>query len=109
MTMHSKYDSFTLQHDIGIIQFAPLNVSSTSKVRFICLPEENQDPFVVNTSLVAIGWGVTYDNENAPVSNYLQQVTVQTYSSSSADCQQPSIVDPTTQLCAGLPEGGKGQ
>ncbi|UJR14625.1 hypothetical protein I4U23_001619 [Adineta vaga] len=111
-TMHPNYnlgylDDFS--NDIGIIQFEPLNISSSSssKIRFICLPSENQDPFQVNTSLVAIGWGVTFASSSAPVSNYLRQVTVQAYSSSSEECQNSHMTNSSVQFCAGIPEGGK--
>ena len=110
-TMHPDYkgtNSNDYSNDIGIIQFAPLNTSSSSKINFICLPSEGQDPFQVNSSLVAIGWGVTYDNPYAPVSNYLLQVTLQVYSSSSDACQASPMTNSTVQFCAGVAEGGKG-
>lgn len=109
MTMHPAYNPVTLENDIGIIKFAPLNVSSSSKIRFICLPEANRDAFAVNDSLVAIGWGTTEFSETASISNFLQQVTVAAYASSSDDCQSYQPFNGTTQLCAGLPQGTKGE
>ncbi|CAF0744463.1 unnamed protein product [Adineta ricciae] len=109
-TIHPDYkgtDSNDYSNDIGIIQFAPLNTSTSSKINFICLPSEGQDPFQVNTSLVAIGWGVTYESQTAPISNYLLQVTVQVYSSSSDVCQASPMTNSTVQFCAGVAEGGK--
>ncbi|CAF1635710.1 unnamed protein product [Adineta ricciae] len=110
-TIHPDYkgaDSNDYSNDIGIIQFAPLNTSTSSKINFICLPSEGQDPFQDNTSLVAIGWGVTYESQYAPISNYLLQVTVQVYSSSSDACQASPMTNSTVQFCAGVAEGGKG-
>ncbi|CAF1299509.1 unnamed protein product [Rotaria magnacalcarata] len=76
VTIHPNYNCTTIASDIAILQFATLNVSSSSKLTFICLPKQNQDPFKNNTDLVAVGWGTTSQGRSTP-SNYLQQVTIQ--------------------------------
>jgi hypothetical protein len=43
------------------------------------------------------------------VSNALQQVTVEVFSSSSPDCERASMGDLTTHFCAGVNGGGKGR
>jgi secreted trypsin-like serine protease len=108
MTKYPTYDDTHYVNDIGILQFAPLDVSFGSEISFICLPEQNQDPFQTNTSLVAIGWGVTSENSNN-VSNYLQQVTVQVLSASEGCTAAADLTNSTSQFCAGVIGGGKGK
>jgi secreted trypsin-like serine protease len=103
----SDYDSVLYVNDIAILQFSPLTISSDSKLAFICLPNANQDPFQTNSDLVAIGWGVTDVLDTDP-SNYLQQVTVQVFSSTSGSCVPPYITNASVQFCAGISTGGKG-
>jgi secreted trypsin-like serine protease len=105
---HPNYDPTDWVYDIAILQFSPLNVSSDFKLAFICLPNANQDPFQTNSNLVAIGWGVTFILYTDP-SNYLQQVTVQVASSTSAACLQSDMVNANVQFCAGVSAGGKGK
>jgi secreted trypsin-like serine protease len=105
--LHPNYDSVNVLNDIAILQFAPLSITSNSNLAFICLPEAYQDPFQVNTNLVAIGLGVTSEGSTT-ASNYLQQVTVQVFASTSTACQQAEIVNSTLQFCAGVSAGGKG-
>ncbi|CAF4305308.1 unnamed protein product, partial [Rotaria sordida] len=57
VTMHPDYDKLSTVNDIAIIKFSPLIISSNSKLAFICLPKQDEDPFKTNSSLVAIGWG----------------------------------------------------
>jgi secreted trypsin-like serine protease len=108
MTKYPTFNDKNNANDIGILQFAPLDVSSGSEISFICLPEQNQDPFQTNTSLVAIGWGVTSQN-SITASNYLQQVTVQVLSASEGCTAAAGLADPTSQFCAGVSTGGKGK
>jgi secreted trypsin-like serine protease len=108
ISMHPLYDPNNVTNDIAILRFSPLNISSGSNLAFICLPDANQDPFQTNSSLVAIGWGVTSEN-GTTVSNYLQQVTVLAFSSTSSDCLQSGLTNSTLQFCAGVYGGGKGK
>jgi trypsin len=108
ININPLYDPNNYTNDIAILRFSPLNISSGSNLAFICLPHANQDPFQINSSLVAIGWGVTYENSNT-VSNYLQQVTVLAFSSTSPDCLESGLVSSTLQFCAGVYGGGKGK
>ncbi|CAF1114080.1 unnamed protein product [Adineta steineri] len=107
MFTHPNYKNGTFVNDIAILQFAPLNISSDFNIGFICLPQINHDPFQTNTSLIAIGWGVTSTAANANASDFLEQVTVQVFSSTSSDCQRSNITNTTVQFCAGVSEGGK--
>ncbi len=108
INMHPLYNSTTFTNDIAILRFSPLNISSGSNLAFICLPNEYQDPFQINSNLVAIGWGVTSENSHT-VSNYLQQVTIQAFSSTSPDCLQSGLTNSSLQFCAGVYGGGKGK
>ena len=108
ITVHPNFNSNSLVNDIAIIKFAPLTVSTSSKLAFICLPSANQDPFQTNSDLVAIGWGVTSYGSTAQ-SNTLRQVTVQAISSTSFDCSQSGLTNANVQFCAGVVGGGKGK
>ena len=105
---HPNYQNETELNDIAIIQFTSLDVTSNSKLAFICLPSAGKDPFKTNTNLVAIGWGVLKESSNY-VSNSLQQVTVKAYSDSSSECIKADKTNSTTQFCAGVSGGGKGK
>ena len=106
--MHPNYDSSTDLNDIAILKFSPLTMSSNSKLAFICLPKQYEDPFETNSDLVAIGWGYLSQFRTI-VSNTLQQVTVQDLSSSSFACQQSGMANSFVQFCAGTATGGKGK
>jgi len=106
--MNPLYDPGNVTNDVAILRFSPLNVSSGSNLAFICLPNANQDPFQTNSSLVAIGWGVTYEKSQT-VSNYLQQVTVLAFSSTSPQCLESGLTNSSLQFCAGVYGGGKGK
>jgi secreted trypsin-like serine protease len=108
IAMNPYYVASSEINDIAILQFAPLNTSSDYEIAFICLPQQDQDPFQTNSNLVVIGWGVTSESSET-VSNYLQQVTVQAFSPTSTDCEQSGIVNTTVQFCAGIEGGGKGK
>ncbi|CAF0886221.1 unnamed protein product [Adineta steineri] len=107
MFTHPNYKNNTFVNDIAILQFAPLNISSDFNTGVICLPQASQDPFQTNTNLIAIGWGVTSTSIYADVSDSLQQVTVQAFSSTSADCLRSNMTNATVQFCAGVSGGGK--
>lgn len=106
--VHPSYEKETLLNDIAIIQFSPLTISSNSSLTYICLPDINEDPFEINSDVVAIGWGYTYQGSGVS-SNSLRQVTLQVYSSTSATCIDSRIRDNETQFCAGNIAGGKGK
>ena len=107
ITIHPNYNPYLFVNDIAVLRFSPLSTSNDSNLAFICLPAYDQDPFQDNTNLVAIGWG-RLASGNGPVSNSLQQVTVNAISSTSADCKRVPIVNATLQFCAGISTGGKG-
>ncbi|CAF1121472.1 unnamed protein product [Rotaria sordida] len=103
---HPNYDKTSTLNDIAILKFSPLTISSDSKLAFICLPKQDEDPFQTNTDLIAIGWG--YKSQYTRIlSNTLQQVTVQAFSSASAACQQSGMGNSFVQFCAGTVTGGK--
>ncbi|CAF0874640.1 unnamed protein product [Adineta steineri] len=107
MFTHPNFIAGRYVNDIAILQFAPLNIASDFNIGFICLPQSYQDPFQTGDNLIAIGWGVTSTASGAAVSNSLQQVTVQAFSSTSADCERTGISNATVQFCAGVSGGGK--
>ena len=105
---HPQYNPDTFENDIAILHFAALSVSASSQLGYICLPTAYQDPFDINTEMVAIGWGVTVAGSSV-VSNYLQQVNLNVFSSTSAECTNAKIANPATQFCASVKGGGKGR
>lgn len=89
--------------DIAIIQFSPLTLQSDSILAFICLPKANEDPFHINSSLVAIGWNSAESWRSSSLDS-LQQVTLQVYPSTSPACRK---LNSTRQFCAGTRTGDK--
>jgi transmembrane serine protease 9 len=108
ITIHPDYDSATYTNDIAIIQFSSLLTTSEYNLAFICLPNADEDPFQINTNLVAIGWGYLASNIYI-VPNELRQVTVQVASSTSTACTDGGLTDTNSQFCAGVIAGGKGK
>lgn len=108
VTVHPNFNRTTYNNDMAILQFSPLNTSSNANISFICLPIQGQDPFQTDSSLVAIGWGVTKVGSTTPAS-YLRQVTVQVFPSDSNQCKNSDIANTTLQFCAGVVGGGKGR
>ena len=106
--MHPNFKTNTLENDIAILHFDALSVSAGSLIGSICLPAANRDPFEINSELVAFGWGVTKAGSK-DVSNYLQQVTLNVFSSTSIACRNSLIADPAIQFCAAVNGGGKGR
>lgn len=106
--IHPNYKSASQTNDIAILKFSPFMVTSKSRLAFICLPNSNEDPFRVNSKLVATGWGYTLEGAGV-VSNSLQQVTVKAYSPTSTECLQSGLTDSNLQFCAGVNGGGKGE
>lgn len=108
ITLHPNYNSRSITNDIAIIRFAPLNMTSGSNLGFICLPEANIDPFQINSSVIAIGWGHIATTAK-DLSNELRQVTIQIMSSTSTACRNTDFSNETVQFCAGVPSGTKGK
>jgi secreted trypsin-like serine protease len=105
---HPSFVSGNSRYDIAIIRVSPFRFGSDSPLRIICLPNADQDVFTTGDSLVAIGWGrLTEGSVGLPVQ--LQQVTVSAMATGSADCVRAPILDGSSQICAGLPQGGKGK
>ncbi|XP_017851982.1 trypsin-1 [Drosophila busckii] len=91
-------------NDIALLQLQlPLNFNEL--VQPVRLPQPQQ-PTLGNTSVVLVGWGL--NATGGVVQKHLQKVELQVFSDE--DCSnrhQTQLFD--TQLCAGVPEGGKGQ
>ena len=105
--IHPNYNSKTHLNDIAVLRFSPLDMSSNSKIRFICLPTANTDVSPVGSNVIAVGWGV--QNESSyTMSDYLRQVTLQILSPTSKKCQDGLLRNATTQICSGVDGGGKG-
>ena len=105
--IHHQYDVNSLVHDIAVIRLSsPLNVDDRA-VAIICLPSTSSTDYpVANKSVVAVGWGVLSSGSKLS-SNSLQQVTLQTMSTSSSNCRK-LVNDNRVQFCAAVPGGGKG-
>lgn len=105
--IHLDYNIVFKPSDIAILKFAPLDTSSNANISFICLPEEDQDPFDTGDNLIAIGWGVTsFSSSNESV--YLRQVTLKALSLTSYECGLSGLTNNKVQFCAGTDTGGKG-
>ncbi|UJR17996.1 hypothetical protein I4U23_004897 [Adineta vaga] len=103
---------FYLLNDIAIVRLnQSLNLDRNSSLTGTCLPsrsnnsEETIQYPLNNTNLVIIGWGRLNTSGSSP--NILQQVTVQLIGHRDRMCAS-TVVDPFSQLCADLYQGGKG-
>jgi hypothetical protein len=99
--------------DIAILHLAePLDLGINSSIIRTCLPprsntlEEIMQYPLNGTSLVVIGWGRLETFGSVP--DILQQVTINSISHFDKICAN-TIYNPSTQFCAGLYEGGKGE
>ncbi|CAF0872210.1 unnamed protein product [Adineta steineri] len=106
--VHKNYNTSTFVNDIAIMQLSTAINLNDRSVALICLPStatNNVEYPTVGTSVVAIGWGVLSSDSKTPP-NTLQQVTLQTFSSTASNCRK-SVNNATVQLCAGVQGGGK--
>ena len=106
---HPYYDKTRNTFDIAILKLdRPLDLSSTDLAK-ICLPKAvstSEEYPTAGTSLLTVGWGTLWSG--GPISQTLQQVTVQAVRAQTTYCQN-IIKNPTLQFCAGImPDGGKG-
>ncbi|CAF3345935.1 unnamed protein product [Rotaria socialis] len=104
---HPGYNKLTHANDIAILRLKKAISFQSSNVGKLCLPALNgivaTDFPLVNSNLVAVGWGKT---EFADDSNVLRQVTVTAVSSTAPKCAN-SIRDTKLQFCAAVNGGGK--
>ncbi|CAF3807363.1 unnamed protein product, partial [Adineta steineri] len=108
--VHPRYNSNTVANDIALIKLGtPLTMSTA--VKPVCIPSVSSATLsagewpAANLYVVAVGFGLLYENGPAPL--YLQQVTLQTIAYTASACSN-ILNDPQKQLCAGVPGGGKG-
>jgi len=113
--IHPLWKEFRLdfQYDIAILHLSePLDLETNSSISRTCLPSRSNTLEEImqypsnGTNLVVIGWGRLYTSGSLP--DILQQVTVNSIHHFDKICAN-TIFDPSTQLCAGLYEGGKGE
>ncbi len=105
--VNKNYDSNSFVNDIAILRLSSVIDMSDRSIALICLPSTISTAYPpAGTTVVAIGWGVLSSNDKAPP-NELQQVTLQTISSSDVNCRK-SVNNATVQFCAGVHGGGKG-
>ncbi|CAF2160489.1 unnamed protein product [Rotaria magnacalcarata] len=104
---HPRYNKLTHANDIAILRLKKAISFQSSNIGKLCLPALNEivatDFPMVNSDLVAIGWGKT---DVADSSNVLRQVTVTAVSSTTPKCAN-SIHDTKLQFCSAVNGGGK--
>uniref|UniRef100_V5GNK3 Trypsin-6 n=1 Tax=Anoplophora glabripennis TaxID=217634 RepID=V5GNK3_ANOGL len=106
--IHQDYSGFMpLYHDIAIVQLVwPLRFNE--RVQPIRLPR-TFDPIPELAGAVLTGWGLNHTD--GAVQDILQKVDIIVYAD--AECEKlHSLSGPTnriTHVCAGVPEGGRGQ
>ena len=105
--IHRDYDVKLLVNDIAVIRLSsPLDVDDRA-IATICLPPASATGYPPSgTSVVAVGWGVLSSGSKLS-SNSLQQVTLQTMSTSTSNCRR-LVNDNRAQFCAAVSGGGKG-
>ncbi|XP_069701211.1 trypsin alpha-like [Periplaneta americana] len=103
--MHEEYDADNnYNNDIAVVELeTPLSMTGDMKV--VTLPTQGQDTAGDLTATV-IGWGLLYTD--GPSSDTLKMVDIKTYSDEDCLKVMPGYVRPNN-ICAGVPEGGKGQ
>jgi chymotrypsin-like protease len=113
--IHPLWDRFRREthDDIAILRLAePLDLETNSSIARTCLPprsntvEEIMRHPMNGTSLVVIGWGLLETYGSVP--DILQQVTINSIHHFDKICAN-IVYNPSTQFCAGLHEGGKGE
>lgn len=107
--VHPHWTSRTNENDIAILKLKnPIDFNDSTVAR-ICLPSINEltntEFPLINSSLVAIGWG--YTKAHGIVSETLQQVTLEAINSNESKCNN-SINNVTIQFCAAVEDGSKG-
>ncbi|XP_034672099.1 trypsin-1 [Drosophila subobscura] len=91
-------------NDIALLQLKDSVVLGT-RVQPVRLPDPEQ-PTLANSSAVLAGWGL--NATGGVVQQQLQKVQLQVFSD--ADCSERHQTQlHASQICAGVPEGGKGQ
>ncbi|XP_016947976.1 trypsin-1 [Drosophila biarmipes] len=103
--VHPGYDpQDKYVHDIALLQLAhPVTLSKF--VQPVRLPEPRQET-PGNASAVLAGWGL--NATGGVIQQHLQKVQLQVFSDKEcSDRHQTQLHE--SQICAGLPEGGKGQ
>lgn len=106
ISIPQNFSSETYIDDIAILRLSsPFDMNDRS-LALICLPPSISEYPSNGTSVVAIGWGVLSTTDKTS-SDTLQQVTLMTIGSEISTCYVV-IHNENTQLCAGVPGGGKG-
>ncbi|KAH8245032.1 hypothetical protein KR032_004265 [Drosophila birchii] len=99
---YEPHDKFA--NDIALLQLAD-RVTFSQRVQPVRLPEARQAT-PSNLSVILAGWGL--NKTGGSVQKQLQKVQLQVFSDEEcSERHQTQLHD--SQICAGLPEGGKGQ
>lgn len=103
--VHENYEPGNLHlNDIALLRLqTPLKFGS--KVRAVHLPAAQQDT-VEAMPAVLLGWGL--NATGGVIQKHLQKVHLQTFSDEECSQWHGTQLHPTT-ICAGVPEGGRGQ
>ncbi|XP_068628100.1 trypsin-2-like [Battus philenor] len=100
---HPKYDSKTLDYDIGVIKLSnPIKIDGTNTAKVDL--STSDCPVPPGTNLTITGWGIT--SEGGDSSKILKQVSITSVSLD--DCRKKSYTFLSDRMiCAGVPEGGR--
>ncbi|KAM8719805.1 hypothetical protein ACLKA7_005947 [Drosophila subpalustris] len=104
--MHPGYDSKDKHiNDIALLQLTE-SVSFNAEVQPVHLPDPQLQDTLANSSAVLAGWGL--NATGGVVQQRLMKVELQVFSD--AECSDRHQMQlHSSQICAGVPEGGKGQ
>ncbi|XP_077972000.1 trypsin-1-like isoform X2 [Styela clava] len=106
--LHENYDDMTVENDIALLK-TQNEMTFTSYIKPICLPEADSLP-VVGSTVTVSGWGVTKQNAR-PLSNQLREVSIVIVDNNKCQNKLNSIsIEQVTNnaVCAGIwSEGGK--
>lgn len=100
-------------NDIAILELVrPLDIGLSFRTARTCLPQMNKSIDISqypsnHTRLMVIGWGVLEFGSFFSVTETLQQAQIFLIDNNDPSCNS-TLKNPQSQLCAGLPNGGKG-
>ncbi|XP_069701694.1 chymotrypsin-2-like [Periplaneta americana] len=106
ITVHEGYDEANnVLNDIAVVKLKSA-ISFNENVQPVKLPAQ-MEPTPGGTPATVLGFGRIY--ENGPMEDHLQQVNITIYSDQECQDIYYYMSPYDSNICAGVPEGGKGQ
>ncbi|CAF1276743.1 unnamed protein product [Rotaria sordida] len=111
--LHNDFNPNTYKNDIALIRL-DRSIIQSDTIQILCLPRFTSYIYpLVNTTVIAIGWGHTIDpliNPNSQISTQLQQtflpiLPIIKYENNTNLCFNQEIDSPDQQFCAGYENG----